>query len=264
MQAQPGKKGPQEMAPPARRAADAPTPPLEDRRPVRPLHARSETPASSAPSRGDTPATATAVLRPTPHAPQSRPVDAAATNAATGATASSPLRRLLARAGGAASRLARPAVDSAAAAWRENLDFFRSAQLGTRDGLRAFVDSDRFHIIIITLVVLDMLAVFCDLLLTMLSSCLPIDPASGEFDPANGTCTATLDGSGPPVTVARSALFWVSLALLLVFCCEIATTVTVYGRAFWKSVLRVIDAFVVYASMGGWWLNFEAGVQISD
>ncbi|KAJ1552148.1 hypothetical protein HK405_012444, partial [Cladochytrium tenue] len=34
------------------------------------------------------------------------------------------------------------------------------------------------------------------------------------------------------------------------FCSEIATAVAVYGRAFWKSALRVIDALVIYASTG--------------
>ncbi|KAI9332145.1 hypothetical protein DFJ73DRAFT_856095 [Zopfochytrium polystomum] len=140
-------------------------------------------------------------------------------------------------------------AQSLAEKWKSYLSFWRTADYKSQNGLKALVDADQFHITVISLVAIDMISVFTDLILTMLSSCLPVN-AANEYDPVNGTCNATFPPDSRAVNTAHTALSLLSFFLLLIFCVEIMVTFYATRLDFLRNVVRVVDALVVFGSMG--------------
>ncbi|KAJ3313802.1 hypothetical protein HDU93_004815 [Gonapodya sp. JEL0774] len=134
--------------------------------------------------------------------------------------------------------------------------------------IRHFTNQEKFHNTIIGLVIFDLLIVFVELIIAILSSCSP-KIAEGEATaeaPTEGgeggqtpttvivalaSCVPTLDPENPNLENAKTFLFALSVAILCVFTVEIAVNIYAKGFRLWsKSIVSVIDAIIVVASLG--------------
>ncbi|KAJ3333670.1 hypothetical protein HDU93_008429, partial [Gonapodya sp. JEL0774] len=152
-----------------------------------------------------------------------------------------------------------------------------------RKRVREFIGREAFHNTIIGLVIFDLVLVFIELIIAILSSCTPVLAeqelsegsaadviASGEPSTGDGvvaavvnataiaTCTPTLT-ENPSLEFAKIFLFGVSVTILCIFTVEI--TVNIYAKGFrvWvKSIVTTIDAAIVISS-----LAMELGFKFS-
>ncbi|KAJ1542898.1 hypothetical protein HK405_009647 [Cladochytrium tenue] len=145
--------------------------------------------------------------------------------------------------------------------------------VGSRKWLAHQLHRESFHHTIIGLVLFDLILVFLDLILAIMTSCSPkTDEGSGEGSSGSGNATeatATDAASNETATAATSALltcspniresaalsmgedalYWMSVALLTIFAIEVVLNVYARGLRHLKSVVMAIDAMVVYASL---------------
>ncbi|KAJ1565501.1 hypothetical protein HK405_012213, partial [Cladochytrium tenue] len=143
-----------------------------------------------------------------------------------------------------------------------------SAPVMSRAWLAHYMRQERFHHVVIGLVLFHLLLVFLDLVLAVTMSCAPREVSDDGEDTGNSSssgnasaftatsadmlpqleCNPSLRQSAAVVTGA-AALVWMSVALLVLFAIEIAVGVYAAGLRHLRSVVMAIDAVVVYASL---------------
>ncbi|KAJ1553270.1 hypothetical protein HK405_008433 [Cladochytrium tenue] len=141
----------------------------------------------------------------------------------------------------------------------------------SRAWLTHHMRQERFHHVVIGLVLFHLLLVFLDLVLAVTMSCAPREISDGGEDTGNSssssssgnasTFTATSTDmlpqlecnpslrQSPALVTGAAALVWMSVALLVLFAIEIAVGVYAAGLRHLRSVVMAVDAVVVYASL---------------
>lgn len=118
-------------------------------------------------------------------------------------------------------------------------------EAGFRERLAHIFESQRFHILIIALTMLDLVFIVSELCIESIAqqaSCVLVEEHGGHVE-------AKIELS-PQVELALEVLFWLSISILIIFCCEIIGKFLVYGpRFFIKHPFELLDAVVVVTSL---------------
>ncbi|KAJ3328772.1 hypothetical protein HDU93_001273, partial [Gonapodya sp. JEL0774] len=143
--------------------------------------------------------------------------------------------------------------------------------------VRHFISTDKFHTVIIGMVVFDLVIVFIELIIAILSSCTPkyeegshsipttSESSLDQISTEAGIASTTSPSCTPPFAETAALedgklfLFALSVAILFLFTVEISVNVYARGwRIFVRSWVSILDAVVVVAS-----LAMELGFRFS-
>ncbi|KAJ1562474.1 hypothetical protein HK405_011712 [Cladochytrium tenue] len=142
----------------------------------------------------------------------------------------------------------------------------------SRAWLAHHMRQERFHHVVIGLVLFHLLLVFLDLVLAVTMSCTPREVSDDVGEDTGNSSSSTSNGNASAFTTTSSnmlpqlecnpslrqsaalvtgasALVWMSVALLVLFAIEIAVGVYASGVRHLRSVVMAVDAVVVYASL---------------